>query len=185
MKRQISLMNEPHWSKNMAATDQMYFHNGRGLEMIGHNSHTLCPIITKRVIGEFKITQRCAVALQVLRDLRPTFMTSGLCLNWLSSTLTYMTCVSMNFHIHKRLFSTQVSHTFTGVDWPSGVPGLLPVGWSLMGRWIFDFFFFSPCLALVTIVTLPARGERHASARPTVLSCRHSRGEDWPSGLPV
>ena len=25
----------------------MYFRNGQGLEMIGHNSHTLCPIVTK------------------------------------------------------------------------------------------------------------------------------------------
>ena len=25
----------------------MYFQNGRGLELIGHNSHSLCPIITK------------------------------------------------------------------------------------------------------------------------------------------
>ena len=25
----------------------MYFCNGRGLEVIGHNSHILCPIITK------------------------------------------------------------------------------------------------------------------------------------------
>ena len=42
-----------------------------------------------------------AVAVQVLREPRPTFMTSGLCPNWLSSMLTYMTCVSMNFHILK------------------------------------------------------------------------------------
>ena len=40
---------------------------------------------------------------------------------------------------------------------------------------IYSFDFFLPCLALVTIVTLPARGERHASSRPTVLICRHSR----------
>ena len=42
------------------------------------------------------------------------------------------------------------------------------------GRFLFDFFAM-PHLALVTTVTLPARGERHASARPTVLRCRHSR----------
>ena len=75
---------------------------------------------------------------------------------------------------------------WSGVDWPSGVPGLFPVGRSLTGRWtaIFYFifiylfiyltFFSMPRLALVTIVTLPA-GERHASAWPTVLSRRHSR----------
>ena len=48
------------------------------------------------------------------------------------------------------------------------------------GRFLFYFYLFS-CLffllhlALVTMITLPAWGERHASARPTVLSCRHSR----------
>ena len=30
-------------------------------------------------------------------------------------------------------------------------------------------------LVFYSMITLPARGERHASARPTVLSCRHSR----------
>ena len=45
MKRQISIINESDWSKNMAA-QPMYFRNERGLEMIGHNSHSLCPFIT-------------------------------------------------------------------------------------------------------------------------------------------
>ena len=47
MKRNISTINEPDWSKNMAATDQCIFATGQGLEMIGRNSHTLCPVITK------------------------------------------------------------------------------------------------------------------------------------------
>ena len=53
-------------------------------------------------------------SLEVLHKSGPTFMTSGLCPNWLLSTLTYMMYVSMNFHIHKHLclFSTQISHTF-------------------------------------------------------------------------
>ena len=53
-------------------------------------------------------------SLEVLHKSGPTFMTSGLCPNWLLSTLTYMMYVLMNFHIHKRLclFSTQISHTF-------------------------------------------------------------------------
>ena len=38
------------------------------------------------------------------------------------------------------------------------------------------------------MITLPARGERHASVRPTVLSCRHSRevtrhDSSWLTGI--
>ena len=64
--------------------------------------------------GARQLQSSWAVALQVLCESRPTFMTSGLCPNWLLSTLTHMTSVSMNFHIHKHLclFSTQISHTF-------------------------------------------------------------------------
>ena len=74
--------------------------------------HIWCHMtLSYRGLGFGRLQSRWAVALQVLWESRPTFMTSGLCPNWLLSTLTCMTCVSMNFQIHKHLFSTQTSHT--------------------------------------------------------------------------
>ena len=46
----------------------------------------------------------------------------------------------------------------------------------------------APCLGNYCMITLLARGERHASVRPTVLSCRHSRevtrrDSSWLTGI--
>ena len=43
-----------------------------------------------------------------------------------------------------------------------------PINNGPMDDYLIFYLFFLPRLALVTMVTLPARGERHASAQPTV-----------------
>ena len=64
-----------------------------------------------------------------------------------------------------------------GVDSPSGVPGFFPVGRSIMGRWTSVFFwvFFPAAPCLGDYDDSPGLWERHALARPTMLSHRHSR----------
>ena len=88
-----------------------------------------------------------------------------------------MCTAQLHTHTHLDTHTATRENCYCRVDWPSGVPGFFPVGRSITGRWtaVFYFIYVFCCLALVTMITLPPGGERHASAWPPVLSCRHSR----------
>ena len=73
----------------------------------------------------------------------------------------------------------EVCDTFIPDFWEEGIKLLSPIAvWSQINAWSVKWLKQTITLAIicyVTVWTLPARGERHAPARPTVLSCRHSR----------
>ena len=58
-----------------------------------------------------------------------------------------------------------------GVDWPSGVPGFFPVGWSIMGRWTAVFFYFCLSIYVFILSAAPCLGNYDNSPGPGRETC--------------